>query len=41
MVIFCEECGRKFVIEITGSMGEIMTFTCPTCGETIIVGDDE
>jgi predicted Zn finger-like uncharacterized protein len=37
MVIFCEECGEKYIIEPNEVTGAAMIFKCRTCGDMIRV----
>jgi len=37
MIIFCEECGEKYIIENEEIKGSEMVFTCRVCKEIIRV----
>jgi predicted RNA-binding Zn-ribbon protein involved in translation (DUF1610 family) len=37
MLLFCEECGEKYIIENTESSDQPIRFECRNCGEMITV----
>ena len=37
MIVFCEECGEKYVIDPEKINGDSVSFKCRMCGELITV----